>query len=322
MSRPIQRIASSSVPGYVPSDGRCLPCTRVSGSIIKIASSSSCSDLNSFSHFKSISLKSASRSCTIIFCSNSGNYRRNPDSPRQNRPGFFPFHYNLNEDSDDLEESKHFSSKNRSVIASKYLYRSPPGPKDKEVIEKFREVQAQLQAKKIKPEEKIEDLPKPKKESNNAGSRHNVLRKYLVPQADRDSSKDIIGASNGTLKHEVQKRERLSASSLTSNFRPRSQPNDSHDEAVNSDEPEPGPMLLSRAIFEEISDDISDDETFESDEEDNEDDAEQEQNMIESRDLSAMKLTELRALARSQGIKGFSKLKKRELMELLSGGYV
>lgn len=161
-------------------------------------------------------------------------------------------------------------------------------------------------------------MPKPKKENNNAISLLKVLRKYSVPQADRGSSKDIIGASNGTLKHEVQKREHLSPSSLISNFRPRSQPNYSNDETVNSDEPEPGPMLLNRAIFEEISDDG----TFESDEEDNEDDDEQEQNMIESRDLSAMKLTELRALAKSRGIKGFSKLKKQELTELLSRGSI
>lgn len=39
---------------------------------------------------------------------------------------------------------------------------------------------------------------------------------------------------------------------------------------------------------------------------------------VETSNLSRMKLTELRALARSRGVKGFSKLKKIELVKLLS----
>ncbi|KAL1546592.1 rho-N domain-containing protein 1, chloroplastic-like [Salvia divinorum] len=51
-------------------------------------------------------------------------------------------------------------------------------------------------------------------------------------------------------------------------------------------------------------------------------DVAKEDDVDEASNLHGMKLTELRALAKSRGMKGFSKLKKSELIELLSGGSV
>lgn len=52
------------------------------------------------------------------------------------------------------------------------------------------------------------------------------------------------------------------------------------------------------------------------------DEDENKQEEIENGDLSALKCPELRALAKSRGVKGFSKMKKAELLELLTGGSV
>lgn len=52
------------------------------------------------------------------------------------------------------------------------------------------------------------------------------------------------------------------------------------------------------------------------------DEDENKQEEIENGDLSALKLPELRALAKSRGVKGFSKMKKAVLLELLAGSSV
>lgn len=75
--------------------------------------------------------------------------------------------------------------------------------------------------------------------------------------------------------------------------------------------------------FDEISDDGSDDDKdYSDDEEEKEDDEEEDEEVISAMDYNAMKVMELRELAKSRGVKGFSKLKKAELVELLSGGLI
>uniref|UniRef100_A0A7N0UIH9 Rho termination factor-like N-terminal domain-containing protein n=1 Tax=Kalanchoe fedtschenkoi TaxID=63787 RepID=A0A7N0UIH9_KALFE len=76
-------------------------------------------------------------------------------------------------------------------------------------------------------------------------------------------------------------------------------------------EPEMASLLSNMTILHE--EDSCDDENSESEAEDENGDDEE-----EAADLSSLKLAELRTLAKARGLKGFSKLKKGELVELLS----
>ncbi|XP_021910815.1 rho-N domain-containing protein 1, chloroplastic-like, partial [Carica papaya] len=86
-------------------------------------------------------------------------------------------------------------------------------------------------------------------------------------------------------------------------------------------EAEPEPELEPESIYQDediavaVPDIVSSD--F-GDGDNDEDEDEKEEHRIEDGDLNALKLPELRALAKSRGAKGFSKMKKSELVDLLS----
>ncbi|GLT42303.1 hypothetical protein SLA2020_163100 [Shorea laevis] len=87
---------------------------------------------------------------------------------------------------------------------------------------------------------------------------------------------------------------------------------DSEDEA----ELEPESIYQDSNVFDKVS------EAEASDINDADNDVDEDkQNDIEHEDLSALKLTELRALAKSHGVKGYSKMKKGNLLELLSSSH-
>ncbi|KAF5482409.1 hypothetical protein F2P56_002983 [Juglans regia] len=85
----------------------------------------------------------------------SSGHRRNPDFSRQNRHGFSRNRHRQNgerERFDNLNESDALSSKNGPLLS---LYNTPkfhataaPGPREKEIVELFRKVQAQLRKSK------------------------------------------------------------------------------------------------------------------------------------------------------------------------------
>lgn len=320
----------------------------------------------------------------------SSGHRRNPDfsQPRKQRFSRYRNRQNEEKDSFELEESDMLSSKNGSLLSisgtPKYQATATPGPREKEIVELFRKVQAQLRERAaIKEEKKIEALQGKGKESETVDSLLKLLRKHSVEQSKRKvsggGSREFWDQTdeNGSLnvekntnffdtirppspRDEPQETNGSSFRRPISNFRRKSpvpqvkyQPIYSEEDTiisfphVNSDgnrkknlgethpeperepeplqeleavlevepepEPKPEPIFSNEDVYGEMSEDESSDiETAYSDE-----DAEN-QEPDENGDLSALKLTELKALAKSRGMKGFSKLKKIELVELLS----
>lgn len=375
-------IVAGNITGYGPSDSRYLACSGVSGRTV--------ADCKVLSQVKIASIKCPLNWSSFICKASSGGQRRNPDFSRQNRQGFSRSRNRKNEErsgTENLEESEVMSSRNGPLLSfansQKFQPTATPGPREREIVELFRKVQAQLRERAaIKEEKKIETMQGQKKESETVDSLLKLLRKHSVEQGKRSSSgsgKDFIldqpepsgpfyeeknlglFDSNGTMKGEAQGPNNSSPTRPISNFRRKSpvprvkyRPGYDAGDTVNSvsrlksspqgrkkspvetwlhPEPEPEPeselepepelevevepIFSNGHVLDEILEvePSDDDEAYGDDEEEPE-----EKHTFEGIDLSAMKLTELREIAKSRGMKGFSKLKKSELFKLLSEG--
>ncbi|KAI3460961.1 hypothetical protein Pfo_017624 [Paulownia fortunei] len=378
MSRSIQFI-SKSIPGYGTPDGRCLPRSGVSGKAVGVSHNSSRGDYTLISDVKFLSLRCGSRHTSSVCNASSSNYRRNPDFSRQIKHGFSRNRNRHNEEIDgyeDLEESEALTAKNGPLLSvsgtQKFHATATPGPREKEIVELFRKVQAQLRERAAtKEERKVEDSQGKSKESETVDSLLKLLRKHSVQQGKKNTnsarnrdfildqpeqvepyteeSSTIISDSNSTVKHEMQESPRPHLSRPKSNFHKRSpvpeikfqpvysggsvnsvsQDNLDHSRKGISLEPEADdiheikiesdvePLFSEGNVFDEMSDDETS-EIYKSEHEDGAD----EHNTVEASNLSGMKLIELRALAKSRGMKGFSKLKKNELIRLLAGSSI
>ncbi|CAI9785738.1 unnamed protein product [Fraxinus pennsylvanica] len=352
----------NAVPGYGPPDG-CLPCSGVSGAAASLSPSTSRGDHKIIFDVKILSLKCTSRGRASACNASSDRYKRNSDFSRQNKSGFSRSRNRYNEERDgyeNLEESEIISSKNGPLLSvsgnPKFQATSTPGPREKEIVELFRKVQARLRERTaVKEEKKIEDSQGKSKESETVDSLLKLLRKHSVQQGKKNSNSastrdfvldqpEEISAfaedrstsivDSNSVKQEMQQSQ-PHVTRPASNFRKRSpvpqvkfQPIYSDEGSINSfsrgnvdgkskemAEPDVEPIFSEGDVFDQISEDETS-EIFESDN----DVAEEENPIIAS--LSGMKLSELRALAKSRGLKGFSKMKKQELIELLSGGSI
>lgn len=334
---------------------------------------------------------------------------RNPEFPRQNRHGYSRSRNRKSEERDgfdNFDESDMLSSKNGPSVSlssnTKFGATASPGPREKEIVELFRKVQAQLRERSaVKEERKVEASQGHGKENATVDSLLNLLRKHSVEQSKRnsnsgsssnkdftldqpeknarygerkntasfDSNNKAPFDSNNLLKDDVEE-PTASFSRPASNFQRKSpiprltyqaiyseddhtgnlvphvnstgKRKKNHVERVPKPEPEPeleleaelDPMPEHDTEFEFepepepepeivqlLEDETSEDEILGPEEpliEDNENKGE----CVESRDLSTLKLPELRVLAKSRGVKGYSKMKKAELSELLSGNTV
>lgn len=298
----------------------------------------------------------------VCKASSSGN-RRNPDFSRQSKTGYFRSRnkqFEERDNFDNFEDSDLLSSKNGPLLTLSNAPRSQataaPGPKEKEIVELFRKVQAQLRERAASKEsKKIESSQSKDSESETVNSLLKLLRKHSVEQSKKsdsnNGSRDFIvdqreqnGSFDGvkssgfsdadsSTRTEAHESNFSSFNRPVSNFRRKSpvprvkfqrvQSGEDAASPVNhfgsSDvrkqdepnpetEPEDEPQFKAEAqlVLEpkaEVIDDIDEDEEGE--------------DSIDHGDLSAMKLPELRTLAKSRGIKGYSRMKKGELLEML-----
>ncbi|KAG9144999.1 hypothetical protein Leryth_017459 [Lithospermum erythrorhizon] len=321
-----------------------------------------------------LTLTCAARSTSYVCNASSSGPQRNPDFSKQNRKVFSRSRdrnrqYEDRDSFGNLEDSEMFPSKNGPVHTGsgspKFQATATPGPREKEIVELFRKVQAQLRERAaMKEEKKVEEGRGKGKENETVDSLLKLLKKHSVQQGKKsnDSSitKDFLQepAEPSVLFNEdksfspfgskrvVKQQQQQNSETPPVTSRPRSvfqrrspirqvkaQPAveetvdsveqiDSDYEGLKSeraDVPELDPESESdtEQIFsdDDVYAEMSEDES----EETHEPDEDKEVVEDDSDGLSEMKLPELKALAKSRGLKGFSKLKKQELIELLGG---
>ncbi|KAM1003798.1 hypothetical protein ACFX2C_004076 [Malus domestica] len=343
--------------GYGPSDANCLPCSGISGRVAPLYPCSSRFNHKSKSQVSYGSPKGAYKGVSFMCRASSSGRNRNPEFPRQNRHGYSRSRNRKSEERDgfdNFDESDMLSSKNGPSVSlssnTKFGATASPGPREKEIVELFRKVQAQLRERSaVKEERKVEASQGHGKENATVDSLLNLLRKHSVEQSKRNSNSGSSSNKDFTLdqpEKNARYGERKNTASFDSNNKA---PFDSNNllkddveeptasfsrPASNFQRKSPIPRLTYQAIYSEddhtgnlvphvnsTEDETSEDEILGPEEpliEDNENKGER----VESRDLSTLKLPELRVLAKSRGVKGYSKMKKAELSELLSGNTV
>ncbi|XP_015088733.1 rho-N domain-containing protein 1, chloroplastic isoform X2 [Solanum pennellii] len=334
-----------NLPGFKSPEGRCLPCSGLSGRTV-----TSHGEYQQFSKVKILNLKSPYKS-TSYMCSASSfsNHKRNPDFSRQNKHGFSRGRNRQNEDRDgyeNIEESEMLSSRNGPLLTtsntSKFQATATPGPREKEIVELFRKVQAQLREKAaIKEEKKSEELQGKGKESETVDSLLKLLRKHSVQKGKKTSSSR---SSNFVLdqpdKSNVFSEERASnLTELNSNVNHVAQESGTpfvNRPKSNFQRRSPVPRIKFQPIYHEggtdnpVASSATDKHVFDEMAGDNtakmygsvDASDDEEHNHVGHDELAEMKLTELRAIAKSRSLRGYSKLKKLELIELLSADQV
>ncbi|KAF2292715.1 hypothetical protein GH714_027241 [Hevea brasiliensis] len=181
-----------------------------------------------------------------------------------------------------------------------------PQGQEKEIVELFRKVQAQLRERAaVKEDKKVEASKGKGKESETVDSLLKLLRKHSIEQR-----KKKVSSQDFAVDHQEQSRSQSkdkSTSFLNLNDKERSrvpEPNSSSFTRPPSNFQRKSPVPQTELEPEEAELALE---------------QEPESSFLKE-DLSSLKLPGLRAIAKTRGIKGFSKMKKGELVKLLSGG--
>ncbi|KAK1260866.1 hypothetical protein QJS04_geneDACA002394 [Acorus gramineus] len=360
--------------GYGLSERTCLPCSGVSGTAA-ISSYSCCGHYKLFPAFR-ILLRSKQRASFVCLADSN---KRNPDFSRRNKQGHGFSRGNKNRqnpenDSSEIpEEPELLASKNGPLLSlsggARRQATSSPGQREKEIVELFRKVQAQLRERAaIKEEKKIEAAQGGQGEKGTVDSLLKLLRKHSVSQGkqrisggssegfnldqpergspslyDDEQNSNFLDSNNVASSMESQ--DPVGPMRPLSNFRRKSPVPRMKFEPIISegDEDVLGTPLkpvekkkkstkavpvitnvqkeLELPIIPDVHEEAFDDGEDRSEPYDDEEEANveaEEAETVEPTDLSSLKLSELRAIAKSRGMKGYSKLKKGELVELLS----
>nr|GMD15527.1 rho-N domain-containing protein 1, chloroplastic [Ipomoea batatas] len=355
---------AKSFTGFGLPDGKCLPCSGLSGGVVNISPCSSPGNWKKFPKANILHLESTTRSSSFVCSASSSNPRNNPDFSKYSKHGGFRRQNEDRDGYDNLEESEMFSSENGPLLTasntSKVQGTATPGPREKKIVELFRKVQAQLRERAAVKEGNKVPEPKAKgkgKESETVDSLLKLLRKHAVQKEKKtDSSTDFILdqsderstdsiESKSILKRQQPESEAPVGNRPMSNFRRRSpvsrvkfQPSYSEEDTVSPVAPsetdgEPlginsklkslnntGSKVdalesLTEPIFSDVFDELSEDESTDIHDEDDND---EEHNQVGANKFDEMTVPELRAIAKTRGVKGYSKMKKVELIELLS----
>ncbi|XP_072995553.1 SAP-like protein BP-73 [Typha latifolia] len=304
------------------------------------------------------------RGVSFACSASSNNHRRNPDFSRQHRGssrGRSKQHQERDY-SENIDESDMMPSKNGPLLSltsnPRYQATAAPGRREKEIVELFRKVQAQLRERAaVKEDKKIEAAQQGQGERGTVDSLLHLLRKHSVDQRKKsngeedynsdqpersrgledDQTSNIFGA-NSNRPEELNEPDPVPFSRPASNFRRRSpvprvkfQPVFAADEGISSTSSsknkgkkkiashEPVPVPVPESVPLDTPDDILlEDQSVTSNAEESHEDI-VEPSASGDLNLGSLKLAELRELAKSRGIKGYSKLRKGELVELLSG---
>lgn len=352
--------------GYGLSDGKCLPCSGILGR----AAVSSCSCPNDCKHSPSVkilwknNLHRDTKRMPFACMATSSGHRRNPDFSRQSRQGnaFSRGKNRQNQEntnsSENTDEMEILSSRNGPLLSlsgsPRYQATATPGPREKEIVELFRKVQAQLRQRAAIKEEKKIEASQGQGERGTVDSLLKLLRKHSSEQGKKSSSSSSedfnidppernsmladeqtpnFFDSNAIEVEEVQETTAVPFTRPASNFRRKSPvpkikyqsifstgpTEESIDLSPSSNlvkeksaipaEPKSVSLDSPKEAFDEISESSDANETsYENGD----------PSSAEETDLGSLKVSELRVLAKSRGVKGFSKLKKGELLEVLS----
>ncbi|CAF1923948.1 hypothetical protein Bca4012_069863 [Brassica carinata] len=372
---------SNYVPGYTlsvsVSDSRCFYNPAVYRRTPATLPFSSCLD-----HKRNGSLKCSPDSSSFVCQASSGGYRRNPDFSRLNKHG--RNRQSVDGDGFDGDNSDMLSSRNGSLLSlsnsPKFQATSSPGPREKEIVELFRKVQAQLRARAAtkmedkKAQEEEEEASKGRgKESETVDSLLKLLRKHSGEQSKKVNNFNSHGDNSVQGDHVDRRQDRSGGGNLVkswtkdhnasssftrtaSSFRrkspvprfesppptysneatfdeassysvtwthkkdtaePRDEPEDEPEPVTAILEPESELQLDASSFYQEEDGNVTLDALSDDEEEESLDDADEEEEEP-VKDLSTLKLMELRGIAKSRGLKGFSKMKKAQLVELLS----
>ncbi|KAE9612207.1 hypothetical protein Lalb_Chr06g0170501 [Lupinus albus] len=188
MSQTTNLIVANNV-GCGMSEGRCIPCSGVSGRTAALYTCSSLSHCRIHSHVKIRGLK-----CVSVGASFVCEARRNPDFSRQNKHGSSRNRNRHNEGRDSFEnfEDDMLSLKNGPLVSlsasGKSQATAVPGPREKEIVELFRKVQAKLRERAAtKEQKKVEASPGRGKENGTVDSLLKLLKKHSNEQQKKSS---------------------------------------------------------------------------------------------------------------------------------------